>query len=93
VNPAGGQADSSAEFMFNMFEAYEIKDGEIGEPVRNMALTGNAFEVLETVDAVGRNWELNMGAGHCGKGQAAKVDGGGGMTRAVALVSGEAGDA
>jgi TldD protein len=93
VDPGGGQADSSAEFMFNMFEAYEIKDGEIGEPIRNMTLTGNAFEVLESVDAVGKNWELNMGAGHCGKGQSAKVDGGGGMTRAVALVSGEAGGA
>ena len=79
--------------MFNMFEAYEINNGEVGEPVRNMALTGNAFEVLESVDAVGKNWVLNMGAGHCGKGQAAKVDGGGGMTRAVALVSGDTGGA
>ncbi|MFW9965862.1 MAG: TldD/PmbA family protein [Candidatus Thorarchaeota archaeon] len=91
VEPDGGQADSSAEFMFNMYEAYEIRNGEIGGLVRNMALTGNAFEVLESVDAVGKEWKLNMGAGHCGKGQLAKVDGGGGMTRAVALVSGETG--
>ncbi|MFW9846744.1 MAG: TldD/PmbA family protein [Candidatus Thorarchaeota archaeon] len=93
VDPGGGQADSNAEFMFNMFEAYEINNGEVGKLVRNVALTGNAFEVLESVDAVGKDWVLNVGAGHCGKGQAAKVDGGGGTTRAVALVSGEAGGA
>lgn len=93
VDPGGGQADSNAEFMFNMFEAYEINNGEVGKLMRNVSLTGNAFEVLESVDAVGKDWMLNAGAGHCGKGQAAKVDGGGGMTRAIALVSGEAGGA
>jgi TldD protein len=93
VGPGGGQADLNAEFMFNMFEAYEIRNGEMGELVRNMSLTGNAFDVLESVDAVGKEWKLDMGAGHCGKGQLAKVDGGGGMTRAIALVSGESGGA
>ncbi len=93
VHPGGGQADSNAEFMFSMVEVYEIINGEIGQPVRNLALTGNAFEVLESVDAVGKNWELAMGAGHCGKIQLAKVDGGGGTTRTKALVSGQAGGA
>ncbi len=93
VRAGGGQADSNAEFMFSMTEAYEIVNGEVGQPVRNLALTGNAFEVLMSVDGVAKDWNLEMGAGHCGKGQLAKVDGGGGTTRAVTLVSGHAGGA
>ncbi len=89
----GGQADSSAEFMFEMTEALEIVNGEIGQPVRSLSLTGNAFDVLRSVDAISKEWRLDMGAGHCGKGQLAKVDGGGGTTRAIALVSGDVGGA
>ncbi|NHJ87239.1 MAG: TldD/PmbA family protein, partial [Asgard group archaeon] len=46
VSPGGGQADSTAEFMFSIMEAYEIKNGEIGKLVKNIAVTGNAFDVL-----------------------------------------------
>jgi len=88
VEPGGGQADSNAEFMFSMSEAYEIVNGEIGEPVRNLSLTGNAYDVLMSVDAVGKDWKLAMGSGYCGKIQRARVDGGGGTTRVRVLVSG-----
>ncbi len=91
VSPGGGQADSSAEFMFSIVEAYEIKNGQIGGLVKNVTLTGNAFEVLQSIDGVAKDWRLEMGNGHCGKWQPAKVDGGGGTTRAIALVSGEVG--
>ncbi len=91
VQPGGGQADSTAEFMFSITEAYEIKDGEIGGLVKNVTLTGDAFEVLQSVKGVGKDWKLDMGSGHCGKWQPAKVDGGGGPTKATTLVSGEVG--
>ncbi len=91
VEPGGGQADSSAEFMFAILEAYEIVKGKIGKLVKNVTLTGNAFEVLESVDGVANDWKLDLGNGACGKWQPAKVDGGGGTTRAIALVSGEIG--
>jgi len=91
VSPGGGQADSSAEFMFTMPETYEIKNGEIGGLVKNVTVSGNAFEVLQSVDAVAKDWRLEMGNGHCGKWQPAKVDGGGGSTRAVALLAGSVG--
>jgi TldD protein len=91
--PGGGQADSTAEFMFSVPEAYEIVNGSITKLVKNVTITGNAYEVLSSVDGVGKDWELDMGAGACGKMQAAKVDGGGGLTRATALVAGEVGGA
>ncbi|MFW9921508.1 MAG: TldD/PmbA family protein [Candidatus Thorarchaeota archaeon] len=89
----GGQADSTAEFMFSVPEAYEIKNGEVQGLVRNVTISGNAYEVLSSVDGVSKEWKLDMGWGYCGKGQPARVDGGGGLTRATALVSGEVGGA
>lgn len=91
--PGGGQADSTGEFMFSVPEAYEIMNGAVTKLVKNVTITGNAYEVLSSVDGVDKDWELDMGAGACGKGQAAKVDGGGGLTRATALVAGEVGGA
>jgi len=91
--PGGGQADSTAEFMFSVPEAYEIVNGSVGQLIKNVTITGNAYDVLSSVDGVGKDWELAMGAGGCGKGQFAKVDGGGGITRATALVAGEVGGA
>ncbi len=91
VQPGGGQADSTAEFMFSITEAYEIKNGEVGGLVKNVTLTGDAFEVLQSVTGIGKDWKLDMGSGHCGKWQPAKVDGGGGSTKATTLVSGEVG--
>ncbi|MHA2396999.1 MAG: TldD/PmbA family protein, partial [Candidatus Thorarchaeota archaeon] len=91
--PGGGQADSMAEFMLSVPEAYEIVNGSVTQLVKNVTITGNAYDVLASVDGVGKDWKLDMGAGACGKGQFAKVDGGGGLTRAIALVSGEVGGA
>lgn len=93
ADPGGGQADSTAEFMFAVPEAYEIVNGSITNLVKNVTITGDAYEVLASVDGIGRDWKLDMGWGFCGKGQYAKVDGGGGVTRAIALVSGEVGGA
>lgn len=93
ATPGGGQADSTAEFMFSVPEAYEIVNGSITQLVKNVTITGNAYDVLSSVDGVGKDWKLDMGSGFCGKGQLAKVDGGGGLTRATALVSGEVGGA
>lgn len=89
VQPGGGQADSTAEFMFSITEAYEINNGEVNGLVKNVTLTGDAFEVLQSVTGVGKDWKLDMASGRCGKWQPAKVDGGGGPTKCTCLVSGE----
>jgi TldD protein len=84
----GGQADSNAEFMFGVREARRIVDGKVGELVRGATLSGNAFDVLKSVDAVGDDFQWSLGAGTCGKGQAAKVDAGGPHLRCVATIGG-----
>lgn len=84
----GGQADSNAEFMFGVQEARRIVNGRVGGLVRGATIAGQAFEVLMTVDAVSGDFAWDMGSGHCGKGQPAKVDGGGPHIRCRATVGG-----
>ncbi len=84
----GGQADSNAEFMFGVREAHEIVNGKIGKLVRGVTISGNAFEVLQSVDAVADDFTWGLGAGHCGKGQLAKVDAGGPHLRCSVTIGG-----
>ncbi|MEW5825995.1 MAG: TldD/PmbA family protein [Candidatus Bipolaricaulota bacterium] len=73
----GGQADSSAEFMFGVREAFRIVRGKLAGRVRGVTISGNAFDVLQSIDAVAEDFAWEYGAGMCGKGQPAKVDAGG----------------
>lgn len=84
----GGQADSSAEFMFGVSEAYRIEKGNIKGFVKGVTISGQAFDVLKSVDAVSSDFQLDTGAGHCGKWQLAKVDGGGPYLRCQVTVGG-----
>ena len=58
VNPATG------EFNFSVQEAYEIKNGEIGRPVRGATLIGKGHEILPEISMVGN--DLELAAGICG---------------------------
>ena len=84
----GGQADSDAEFMFSVGQAWRIRDGRLCEPVKGVTISGQAFEVLSSVDAVSSGFKLDMGAGHCGKWQPAKVDAGGPYLRCRVTIGG-----
>ncbi|MCL0093068.1 TldD/PmbA family protein, partial [Dehalococcoidia bacterium] len=90
----GGEADVNAEFMFNVQETYRIENGRIGELLRGVAISGQAFHVLQTVDAVGKEFRFGLGAGTCGKGptaaksQPARVDAGGPYLRCQAIIGG-----
>jgi TldD protein len=84
----GGQADANAEFMFQAQEPYRIENGEVKELLKPVTLSGQAFDVLSSVDAVGKEFEFDLGSGYCGKFQAAKVDGGGAPIRCQVLVGG-----
>jgi TldD protein len=71
----GGEANLDGTFQVGTQEAYEIAQGEVGEPVRNVSISGNTLETLLKVDAVGKDFELWPGI--CGKGQSAFVCDGG----------------
>ena len=87
--PRNGQADATAEFTFGVATARRIRDGKLGELVKGVTLTGNAFEVLRTVDGVSREFVWDLGGGHCGKGQPMKVDAGGPYIRCRVMLGGE----
>jgi TldD protein len=87
--PRNGQADATGEFMFGVQEAWRIVDGRKTELLKGVTLSGLAFEVLESVDAVSSDFRWDLGAGYCGKGQPAKVDAGGPYIRCRALLGGE----
>jgi TldD protein len=82
----GGQANLDGTFQVGIQEAYEIVNGEIGEPVRDASMSGNTLETLLKVDAVGKDFELS--AGRCGKGQTAFIGDGGPNIRVSEVVVG-----
>jgi TldD protein len=83
-----GQADANGEFMFGAEEVYLIEKGEVKELFRGASISGNAFEVLQSVDMVGNEFQYDIGTGYCGKYQPAKVDGGGPYIRCTAIIGG-----
>lgn len=82
----GGQANLDGTFQVGVQEAYEIVDGELGRPVRNVSFSGNTLETLHKVDALGKDFELSVGV--CGKGQRAFVGAGGPHTRVQEVLMG-----
>jgi TldD protein len=83
-----GQADANGEFMFGAEEVHLIENGEEKELLRGASISGNAFEVLQSVDMVGNEFQYDIGTGYCGKYQPAKVDGGGPYIRCTAIIGG-----
>ncbi|MCW4055091.1 MAG: TldD/PmbA family protein [Candidatus Bathyarchaeota archaeon] len=82
----GGQANLDGTFQVGIQEAYEIINGEIGDPVRGASISGNTLETLFEVDAVGKDFEL--WPGRCGKGQTAFVCDGGPHIRVKEVIVG-----
>jgi TldD protein len=82
----GGQANLDGTFQVGIQEAYEIVNGEVGEPVRNASISGNTLETLFKVEAVGKDFELS--SGRCGKGQTAFIGDGGPHIRVKEVVVG-----
>lgn len=69
----GGQVNTvTGDFVFAVTEAYLIKDGKLGDPIRGATLVGNGPKALSIVDRVGN--DLGFATGTCGKdGQGAPV--------------------
>ena len=82
----GGQANLDGTFQVGVQEAYEIVDGELGTPIKNVSISGNTLETLLKIDAVGNDFEL--WPGRCGKGQTAFVCDGGPHIRIKEVIVG-----
>ncbi len=55
------------QFTFSAGYAYEIVDGQIGEMLRDVVLTGNIFETLKNIDCIGDDLTILSQAFGCGK--------------------------
>jgi len=68
VNFNGGQVDiTSGKFVFVASEAYRIRNGKLGAPIKGATLIGNGPDVLTRVGMVGNDLKLDSGVGVCGK--------------------------
>ncbi|MFH1761542.1 MAG: TldD/PmbA family protein [bacterium] len=67
VGMQGGNTDLEM-YTFSAKKGFLIKNGKIDCLVRDVVLTGNLFETLHNIDAIGNDFKLYGGLGGCGKG-------------------------
>ncbi len=84
----GGTANLDGTFTVGVQSAFEIVKGELGQPVRNIGISGNTLETLNHVDALGK--DFGLGVGRCGKGQAMFESSGGPPLRVNKILIGGA---
>lgn len=66
IGSRGGQVNTGEGiFQFNAEKGFLIKNGEIGEMIRDVSLSGKTLEILNNIILVGNDVKLN--AGFCGK--------------------------
>lgn len=65
VRMLGGQTNGEM-FTFSAAEGYMIRNGQIAEPVSDVTLSGNVFQTLKDIEAIG-NDSVYLNGG-CGKG-------------------------
>jgi TldD protein len=68
VGFGGGQVDiTNGKFVFSCTEAYRVKGGRIGAPVKGATLIGDGATALRQIRAIGNDMTLDPGMGNCGK--------------------------
>ncbi|MCC0075983.1 MAG: metalloprotease TldD [Rhodobacter sp.] len=68
VGFGGGQVDiTSGKFVFSCTEAYRVKDGKVGAPVKGATLIGDGPSALNNVRGIGNDLKMDPGIGNCGK--------------------------
>lgn len=65
VRMLGGQTNGEM-FTFAAAEGYMIRNGKIAEPVSDVTLSGNVFQTLQDIEAIGNDTLYTNGG--CGKG-------------------------
>ena len=68
VGFGGGQVDiTNGKFVFSCTEAYRVKNGEVGAPVKGATLIGDGPTALKHIRGLGHDMALDPGMGNCGK--------------------------
>lgn len=68
VGFGGGQVDiTNGKFVFSCTEAYRVKNGVVGAPVKGATLIGDGATALKQIRGIGNDMELDPGMGNCGK--------------------------
>ncbi|PTX48515.1 microcin-processing peptidase 2 [Gemmobacter caeni] len=68
VGFGGGQVDiTNGKFVFSCTEAYRVKNGKVGAPVKGATLIGDGATALRNIRAIGNDMMLDPGIGNCGK--------------------------
>jgi TldD protein len=68
VGFGGGQVDiTNGKFVFSCTEAYRVKNGVVGTPIKGATLIGDGATAMQQIRAVGRDMALDPGMGNCGK--------------------------
>ena len=68
VGFGGGQVDiTTGKFVFSCTEAYRVRNGKVGAPVKGATLLGDGATARKQIRAVGNDMALDPGSGNCGK--------------------------
>ena len=68
VGFGGGQVDiTNGKFVFSCTEAYRVRNGVVGEPIKGATLIGDGATALQNIRAIGNDMSLDPGMGNCGK--------------------------
>ncbi|RQP04589.1 MAG: metalloprotease TldD [Paracoccus sp. BP8] len=68
VGFGGGQVDiTNGKFVFSCTEAYRVRNGQVGDPIRGATLIGDGATALQQIRAIGNDLSLDPGIGNCGK--------------------------
>ncbi|SDD23790.1 TldD protein [Paracoccus isoporae] len=68
VGFGGGQVDiTNGKFVFSCTEAYRVRNGQVGAPIRGATLIGDGATALQQIRAIGNDLSLDPGIGTCGK--------------------------
>jgi TldD protein len=68
VGFGGGQVDiTNGKFVFSCTEAYRVRNGVVGAPVKGATLIGDGATALKGIRAIGNDMALDPGIGNCGK--------------------------
>jgi TldD protein len=67
LDAMGGQT-SGENFTFGAQYAYRVKNGKLGEMIRDINISGNLYRTMQNITAIGNDLVLSE-TGGCGKGQ------------------------